>query len=174
MDGGFSDYLGLRGAIDRVIAREQSTQIPSVPWRIPRRVALILVDADRNTDSAWDSQEHPLGLQALLGSVGQVTVSAYSFETIELFREVMARLSRERASSGDSQALEVNTYVIELHFNQLADESDRRFFNSVPTSLRLPAKTVDRLRQLAARQLADNVEFRRLVRDLGASPDESN
>ena len=103
VDGGFSDYLGLRGAIDRVIAHEQSTQLPSVPLRIPRRVALIVVDADRDFDYGWDSKEHPLGLRALLGSVGQVTVSAYSFETIELFREVMARLSRERTGSGDSQ-----------------------------------------------------------------------
>jgi NTE family protein len=174
VDGGFSDYLGLRGAIDRVIAREQFFQVPSVPWRIPRRVAIVIVDADRNSDSAWDSKEHPLGMQALLGSVGQVTVSAYSFETIELFREVMARLSRERIHSGDPQQLQISTYVIELHFNQLPDESERRFFNSVPTSLKLPAKSVDRLRELAARELAGNAEFRRLVHDLGASPGKSH
>ena len=78
----------------------------------------------------------------------------------------MGRLSRERIGSGDSSPVEIETYVIELHFNQLPDESDRRFFNAVPTSLQLPSKTVDRLRQLAARQLADNVEFRRLVSDL--------
>jgi hypothetical protein len=93
-------------------------------------------------------------------------VSHYSFETIELFKEVMGHLSRERTGSGDSSPMEIETYVIELHFNQLPDEADRRFFNSVPTSLQLPAKTVDRLRQLAARQLADNVEFKRLVSDL--------
>jgi NTE family protein len=166
VDGGFSDYLGLRGAIDRVIAREQSAQVPSVPWKLPRRVALIVVDADRDFDYGWDSKEHPLGFRALLGSVGQVTVSHYSFETIELFKEVMARLSRECTGSGDSQPLPITTYVIELHFNQLPDESDRRFFNTVPTSLQLSSKTVDRLRQLAARQLADNAEFGRLVSDL--------
>lgn len=174
VDGGFSDYLGLRGAIDRVIAREQSTQVPSVPWKLPRRVALIVVDADRDVDYGWDSKEHALGFGALLGSVGQVTVSHYSFETIELFREVMAHLSRERTGPGDSQPLQITTYVIELHFNQLPDESDRRFFNAVPTSLQLPSKTVDRLRQLAARQLADNVEFRRLVSDLRDQSIESD
>ena len=170
VDGGFSDYLGLRSAIDRVIAREQSAQVPSVPLRISRRVALIVVDADRDFDYGWDSKEHPLGFRALLGSVGQVTVSHYSFETIELFKEVMTRLSRERTGSGDSTPLEITTYVIELHFNQLANESDRRFFNTVPTSLQLPSKTVDRLRQLAARQLANNVDFRRLVSDLQDQP----
>ena len=174
VDGGFSDYLGLRGAIDRVIAREQSAQVPSVPWKLPRRVALIVVDADRDYDYGWDSKEYPLGLSALLGSVGQVTVSHYSFETIELFKETMARLSRERTGSGDSAPLEITTYVIDLHFNQLTNESDRRFFNTVPTSLQLPSKTVDRLRQLAARQLADNVEFRRLVSDLRDQPIKPN
>jgi NTE family protein len=170
VDGGFSDYLGLRGAIDRVIAREQSVQLPSVPLRIPRRVALIVVDADRDFDYGWDSKEHPLGFRALLGSVGQVTVSHYSFETIELFREVMARLSRERTGSGDSQPLPITTYIINLHFNQLPDKSESRFFNVVPTKLQLPSKTVDRLCQLAARQLAGNVEFRRLVSDLRDQP----
>ena len=146
VDGGFSDYLGLRGAIDRVIACEQSTQFPSTPLRIPRRVALIVVDADRDFDYGWDSKEHPLGLRALLGSVGQVTVSHYSFETTELFKEVMARLSREHTGSGDSAPFEITTYVIDLHFNQLANESDRHFFNTVPTSFQLPSKAVDRLR----------------------------
>jgi hypothetical protein len=82
----------------------------------------------------------------------------------------MARLSRECTGSGDFQPLPITIYVVELHFNQLPNESDRHFFNTVPTSLQLPSKTVDRLCQLAARQLADNVEFRRLVSDLRCQP----
>jgi NTE family protein len=174
LDGGLSDNLGLRGALDRAIAREQSAQVPSVPWKLPRRVALVVVDAHMDSDYGWDSKEHSLSRAKLLGSLGHVAVSHYSFETLELFREVMARLAREHTGSGDSPPVEITTYVIELHFNQLANESDRRFFNSVPTSLALPSKTVDRLRQLAARELADNAEFRRLVRDLGVSPGKSN
>ena len=171
LDGGISDNLGLRGALDRTLAREQSTQMPSVPWKIPRRVALIVVDAHTDKDYGWDAKEYPLGLGALLGSVGKAAVSHYSFETIELFREVMERLSREHAGSGE---LEITTYIIDLHFNQLTDESDRHFLNSVPTSLQLPSKTVDRLRQLAARELARNAEFRRLVGDLGSQPGQSD
>ncbi len=174
LDGGISDNLGLRGALDRAIAREQFARVPSVPWKLPRRVAIVVVNAHKDSDYGWDSKEHPLRRTKLLGSLGHVAVSHYSFETLELFREVMARLSRESTGSGDSLPAEITTYVIELHFNQLADDSDRRFFNSVPTSLQLPAKTVDRLRQLAARGLADNAEFRRLVGDLGGWPGESD
>jgi NTE family protein len=174
LDGGLSDNLGLRGALDRVIAREQFAQVPSVPWKLPRRVAIVVVNAHKDSDYGWDSKEHPLSRTKLLGSLGHVAISHYSFETLELFREVMARLSRERTGSSDCPPVEVVTYVIELHFNQLADASDRRFFNSVPTSLALPAQTVDRLRQLAARELADNAEFRRLVADLRGQPGESD
>ena len=96
----------------------------------------------------------------------------------KLFKEVMTRLSRESADShakaNDGHAPEIVTYIIELHFRQVANEFDRRFFNSVRTSLQLPAKTVDRLRGLAARELAENREYRRLIRDLGGEPGQSN
>ncbi|HWC61128.1 MAG TPA: patatin-like phospholipase family protein, partial [Verrucomicrobiae bacterium] len=166
LDGGLSDNLGLRGALDRAIAREQFAELPSVPAKLPRRVAIIVVDAHTESDYGWDSKERYLGLGAIVGSVGQVSVSHYSFETLELFREVMARLSREHAGSGDARSPEISTYVIELQFSEPVDKSDREFFNSVPTSLQLPPKTVDRLRELAARELANNKEFQRLLRDL--------
>lgn len=170
LDGGLSDNLGLRGALDRAIARQQSTRVPSVPSSLPRRVAIIVVDAHTDLDYGWDSKERSLGLAALIGSVSQVAVSHYSFETIELFREVMARVSRERTSSGiqtvGSQPPEIATYVINLHFSQLADEPNRRFFNSVPTRLQLPSSTVDRLEKLAAVELRRNPEFKKLIQDL--------
>lgn len=174
LDGGISDNLGLRGALDRAIAREQSAQVPGVPWKLPRRVALVVVDAHTDADYGWDAKEHSLGRIKLLGSLSKVVVSHYSFETLELFREIMARLARERTESCDSTPAQIATYVIELHFNQLADESDRRFFNSVPTSLTLPSKTVDRLRQLAMRELSENKEFKRLLADLQSQQPTSN
>jgi NTE family protein len=170
LDGGLSDNLGLRGALDRAIAREKSAQVPGVPWKLPRRVAIIVVDAHTDLDYGWNSKERCLGLGALIGSASRAAVSHYSFETIELFREAMTRLSREQAAAclqtGDPQPVEISTYTIELHFNQLPDESDRRFFNSVPTRLQLPAPTVDRLKQLAAVELRRNPEFQKLIRDL--------
>jgi len=175
LDGGLSDNLGLRGAIDRAMAREEFTGVPNVAPKLPRRIAIIVVNAHTDSDYGWDVNKYSLGLGALLGSLSQVTVGHYSFETIELFREVMMRISRERADSrgetNDGEGPETATYIIELHFRQLANELDRRFFNSVPTSLQLPSRTVDRLRELAARELIENREFRRLIRDLKKEPD---
>jgi hypothetical protein len=164
--------------VERAIKLEESGTTTQAPVKIPRRLAIIIVDASRERDYGWDSRDRTLGFGTLMGSVSQVTGDRYSYETIELFREVSARLDREReaarAQAGDLQSGKIESYIVELHFSQLADESDRRFFNSVPTTLQLPSKTVDRLCQLAASQLADNVEFRRLVsglRDQSIKPD---
>jgi NTE family protein len=178
VDGGIADNLGLRGPVERAIKLEEAGTLPQAPVKIPRRLAIIIVDASAERDYGWDLKDRTLGLETVMRSVAQISGNRYSYETIELFREVSARLDREReaarAQTGDSQSAEIESYIVELHFSQLAGESDRRFFNSVPTSLQLPSKTVDRLCQLAARQLADNVEFRRLVSGLRDQPIKSD
>jgi NTE family protein len=170
VDGGISDNLGLRGPVERAIRLEEAGALPQAPVEIPRRLVIVIVDASAERDYGCDSRDRTLGLGTVMGSVAQITGNRYSYETIELFKEVLARLDREReaarAQAGDSPSGKIETYIVELHFSQLADKSDRRFFNSVPTKLQLPSKTVDRLCHLAARQLADNVEFKRLASDL--------
>jgi NTE family protein len=174
IDGGISDNLGLRGPVERAIKLEEAGTLPQAPMKIPRRLAIIIVDASTEQDHGCDARDRTLGFGTVMGSVAKITGNRYSYETIELFKEVSARLDREReaarAQAGESQSGKIETYIVELHFSQLADESDRHFFNSVPTKLQLPSKTVDRLRLLATRQLADNVEFRRLVSDLRDQP----
>ena len=56
----------------------------------------------------------------------------------------------ETTAARDARVAWWRAYTIELHFNEVADESDRCFFNSVPTRLQLPASTVERLKKLAA------------------------
>ena len=170
VDGGIADNLGLRGPTELAIQLEEPGMTPQMPVKIPRRLAFIIVDASTERDYGWDSKDWTLGLGTVMGSVAQVIGNRYSFETIELFREVTARLDREREAArvqaDGSPSAQTETYIAELHFNQVADESDRRFFNSVPTSLQLPASTVDRLEKLARVELSNNPEFRRLVADL--------
>ncbi len=170
LDGGVSDNLGLRGSLDRAIAHEGPTGLsPAAALKNAHRLAVIVVDAHIERDYGWDYRERSPGFKEVLGSIGSGAISRYSFETIELFKETSARLAREQnelRSAGVSTNAPLSTYIIELHFNQLANDDDRRFFNSVPTRLQLPGETVDRLRRIARDQLAENPEFRRLLRDL--------
>jgi NTE family protein len=174
LDGGLTDNLGLRGSLDRALVQEGTSGPLLSPFlEKTRRLAVIIVDAHVEPDYGWDSKERSPRLPDLVGSIAQVPISRYSFETIELFKEAAPRLARElRVSHGTTGAegpAELTLYIVELHFSQALDESDCRFFNSVPTRLQLPASTVDRLRRIAARELAGNAEFRRLVGDLRGS-----
>ena len=98
-----------------------------------------------------------------------------TFNRSDLAAEYYDRLLFKGATFGDLAARPGAPFLIntvELHFNQLADDSDRRFFNSVPTRLQLPSATVDRLCSIAAAELARNEEFQRLIMDLrnGSNP----
>ena len=173
VDGGVSDNLGLRGSTDSAVVYAGGSR-PSPALQKARRIAVIIVDANTDPDYGWDSTERSPGFWNRLGLVGGVPIRRYSFETIELFRETMARLARETSAvrltmNGPG---ELTIYTVELHFNQLADDSDRRFFNSVPTRLQLPSASVDRLCRIAAAELARNEEFQRLIGDLrnGSNP----
>ncbi|HEX9046503.1 MAG TPA: hypothetical protein VF988_05705, partial [Verrucomicrobiae bacterium] len=177
VDGGITDNLGLRGPVDRAIELEESgTQVAA---RIQRRLVMIVVDASAEHDYGWNTRDRTLGLGTVMGSVAQITGNRYSFETIELFKEVSARLDRERQLvrrvSLNTPSGKIETYMVELHFDQMADESDRRFFNTVPTTLQLKPAVVDRLTRLARQELRNNPDFRKLVEELrspDASPDE--
>jgi len=175
IDGAVSDNLGLRALTDRALMYVEDSRL-SAARRKTRRIAVIIVDANTDHHYGWDSTERSPGFWHLLGLAGGVPISRYSFETTELFRETMARLAREipaERTTTDAPG-ELTIYTVELHFNQLADDSNRRFFNSVPTRFQLPSATVDRLRRIAAAELAKNDEFQRLVRDLRNGPNLVN
>ena len=50
----------------------------------------------------------------------------------------------------------------EVNFDALPNESDRKFFKSLPTSLKLPPATVDRVRSAAARLLRQSENYQKL------------
>jgi hypothetical protein len=100
---------------------------------------------------------------------------------MELFKESVEKWQREInarrqglgsgpvaavGSASNSPPEKVQFYPIEVDFTSLPDETERRFFESLPTSLHLPPATVDRLRAVAARMLRQSENYRRLLHDL--------
>src|SRR5206468_12257365 len=93
-------------------------------------------------------REKPPSLREVAQAAGRVPISRYSFETIELFKESVEKWQREineRRQTLDSSAPaapgssasksppdELRFYPIEVDFNALPDEAERRFFESVP------------------------------------------
>jgi hypothetical protein len=57
--------------------------------------------------------------------------------------------------------------VIHINFENIEDEEERAFFESVPTSLNLPPETVDRLRDKAGELLYGSEQFQEMISELG-------
>lgn len=167
-DGGITDNLGLRGAVDGAIERGSATDaLQDFRMENVRRIAVILVDAQVEAEFGWDATERSPSFGAMLRSISQVPLSRSSRETIALFKELTRDYeAARRRTGGDVSVPSLELYTVELHFSQLEDDSERQFFNSVPTQLQLPSEMVDRLRHVAVRELSQNKEFRRLIADL--------
>ena len=185
LDGGLADDLGLRGPLEAIVTRENAGR--GMPWfqmdQI-RKVVLIVVNASVAPDEDADRREKSPGLREVVEAAGRVPISRYSFETVELFRESVEKWQREINDRRQSAKLPAATasgsitrasgpdefqfYPIEVNFDALADETERKFFKSVPTSFKLPPETVDRLRAVAARLLLQSGNYQKLLRDLNS------
>ena len=64
----------------------------------------------------------------------------------------------------------VHTYLIEVNFDAIEDDSERKHLESLPTSFHLKPEDVDRLREAAKKILTQSEEFQSLVEDLSKKP----
>jgi len=183
LDGGLADDLGLRGPLEGIVTRENAGR--GMPWfqvdQI-RKVVLVVVNASVAPDEGVDRREKSPGLREVAEAAGRVPISRYSFETVELFKETVEKWQREinqrrqstnapasavsGSSAGKSLLEELQFYPIEVNFDAVPDETERKFFKKLPTSFKLPPETVDRLREVAARLLRQSENYRKLLRDL--------
>ena len=165
VDGGVADNLGLHRVFDAISERKSVRELLRVRG-IPdvRRLAFIVVNAQAAPSARWGIANAAPGLVATLDAVTSVQVNRYNFETLELLRRSLADFRQEWA---DPTA--IDTYVVEVSFDQLADDAERRALAGLPTAFDLPDEEIDHLRGAAERILTGSPEFRRLLSSLGAA-----
>jgi NTE family protein len=72
----------------------------------------------------------------------------------------------KRAIQGGTSACAAKTYLIEVDFDRLQDESERDHLKQLPTTFHLEPDDVDRLKAAAQKILANSVEFNKLIADM--------
>ena len=87
-------------------------------------------------------------------------------ETMQLLLRTLDDL--EPMSREDNTVKPIQTYLIEVGFKPLPDHEEQMEFADIPTSLSLPEKTVDRIRDVAGKILFASPEFKELVENLDA------
>jgi NTE family protein len=183
VDGGVSDNLGMRGVLDALEFLEalHDAGLPT-PLDHVRKVVVFVVNSLSTPPTDWDRSEAPPGpVDVLLKSAG-VPIDHYSFEAVELLKDIAARWNTARhirelagcSAKPDSPVCaavrvpQAEIYAIDVSFSALADNAERAYLNEQPTSFVLPAEAVDRLRAAAGTIIVESPEFQRLLKDVGA------
>jgi NTE family protein len=182
VDGGVSDNVGMRGVLDslEVLEAMREAGLPTALDKV-KRVIVFTVNSLSLPPTTWDASETPPGSVEILLKASGVPIDHYSYESVELLRDMAARWSTLRsirtapavAGSTDPKlgALvrgpDAEIYAIDVSFAQLKDKNELAYLNQQPTSFVLPDEAVDRLRAAAATIIADSPEFKRLLKDVG-------
>ena len=183
VDGGVSDNVGMRGVLDALQLLEalHAAGIPT-PLDHVKRIVVIVVNSLSSPPTAWDSSEQGPGVvDVLLQSTG-VPIDHYSYEAVELLKDISARWDTARRLR-DLAGCDVNKdapvcaairvpqakiYAIDVSFAALQDKAEFDYLNQQPTTFVLPPEAVDRLRAAAGTIIAASPEFQRMLRDAGA------
>ncbi|WP_416140036.1 patatin-like phospholipase family protein [Halomonas sp. HK25] len=170
LDGGVSDNIGLRPALDAL----RAPTLQEVEWSVLNKMnrelvdklVVIVVDAKSGgLDANFDTSPRSPGPKHVISTIATTPLANYSFDTVELLRETLRdredaqRLSRE-AGNGLHQ---IDLYYIYVGFDRLEDDAERERFQRIPTSFRLPAEEVDALRRISAQLLEQSPCFQALL-----------
>ena len=161
IDGGISDNLGVRGPLENFIAIDDFQKaLKSRGFKtLPRHLVVIVVNAYTEPDPSIDLSNFAPSLSFIMNSVTSVQIGRYNFETLELLRQSLDTWAEEVKT----QDQKINTHLIEVSFDAIADPTERSFFNNIPTSFKLDEQTVDRLTEAGRRLLRDSPEFQALL-----------
>ena len=182
VDGGISDNLGLRGILENLEELEASKEYRKEQGvRFLKRIAVIMVNSLSSPDTGWDRSPTPPGGVSMMIKAAGVPIDRYSYEQIELLKDIVARwnllreayINKKRLANPQFDANsvpQVDFYPIDVTFENIPDRDERVQFMNLPTSFVLPADDVDRLRSMAGKLLRQSGTYRKLVEDLGGTP----
>jgi NTE family protein len=182
VDGGISDNVGMRGVLDALQLLE-AMHVAGEPTPLDKvkRIVVFVVNSLSSPPTTWDSSEQGPGMVEVLLKSSGVPIDRYSYEAVELLKDISARWEnarRLRDLAGCATAKEspvcaairvpqATIYAVDVSFPALKDKAELDYLNRQPTSFVLPDEAVDRLRAAAGTIIAASPEFQRLLKDAG-------
>lgn len=187
VDGGVSDNLGLRGLLEALEELEASPAFQrEVGLKNVRRIVVVVVNSRSAPDTDWDRSPRAPGIIAQLLQSSSVPIDHFSYESVELLKDIAQRWAdkrelevAERRLAGMSKAEaeaavpKLSFDAIDVSFDAIENPEEKRYFMNLPTSFVLPDEAVDRLRALGGQLLRDSPAYRDLlqrIEDANAAP----
>jgi len=163
IDGGISDNLGLRAGLDflttvggaRGAAAARGIDVPKI-------LAVIVVNAETDPNWTIDLSSASPSFAQLMNTVAGSQIRRYNLETLVALEGALASLRLDLAEDGH----DLQTFMVDVSFDELDDPSRRTYFKRLPTSFALTDSEVDDLREAGRRLLRESPAFQALVEAL--------
>lgn len=180
VDGGVSDNLGLRGMLEAFEELEASPKFKKVTNISQiRHIIVVVVNSRSSPSTNWNRSPTPPGIVAELLQSSSVPIDHFSYESVELLKDIAQRWSNtrklevaERRLAGMSlkeaeAAVPKLTFdAIDVSFDAITDTEERDYFMNLPTSFSLPREDVDRLRDLGGRLFRESAVTKQVLQNL--------
>jgi len=181
VDGGVSDNLGMRALLEVLESAEAGRRVRYLEG--VKRIVVLVVNSLSQPAVDWDRSERPPSNVEILIKAAGVPIDRYSYEAVELLKDLIARWQTARAIRASSAFVggsnpllaraadvpDIDVFPIDVSFAADPDEGERAYLNDLPTSFVLPPEAVDRLRASASRILWASPDFQRLMTMLHAA-----
>jgi len=180
MDGGLADNIGLR-PIEAAYRRTGGFIRKLVNDGAIEKLVVIVVNARPDSGDTISRKESPPGLGVVAVKTATIAMDNYSFETIEVMKELRDMRVRAQRNIAACQRLvadcpnvprlpalaaDLDPYVIEVNFEAIPDPRRRKYFLTLPTSFSLSRDQVDALIRIGPELLRAAPEFKELMESL--------
>ena len=132
------------------------------------KVVVISVNAETDPDPTIDFSSAAPGFASMMNAVSGGQIRRYNFETLLLRQSIFQRAARDAEDAG----VPLETFLVEVSFENFPEEGDTRYFKRIPTSFKLGDHQVDELIWAGRELLLDSPHYERLVRSVGGKPAE--
>ena len=180
MDGGLADNIGLR-PIEAAYRRSSGFIRKLINDGKIEKFVLLIVNARTEMQDQLSKKENPPGLLTVAYKTATVALDNYSFESIELIKELRDERTRAQGVITACQtrldacpqagklpkfSRDIQPYIVEVDFKALPDAERRTYFLSLPTNFRLSRSDVQKLVDVGGELLETDPEFEQLLKDL--------
>jgi NTE family protein len=183
VDGGVSDNLGLRGALEAFEELEASENFRAeIGFSALRHIVVIVVNSRSDPSTDWDRSPTPPGFVWQLLQSSSLPIDHFSSDSVELLKDIAQRWGNQRRlevaekrlagltrAQAEAAVPALTFDAIDVSFDAITDPAERRYFMDLPTSFTLPAEAVDRLRAVGGRLLRESRGFQALLKQIEAN-----
>jgi len=179
VDGGLVDNLGVRGVLDRTVARGSLDEsFRNLPAGSVRKIVLISVNSERDTAERIDRSDRVPGgaqvLDALIFGAGSRATAGTIAEMHDHARRWAQELTALRDQAGSPFAPDAEIHVIGVSLRDVKHDKLRHALLQVPTALTILPLQVRQLEDAGRIALRESPEFQRLRDSLFAVRLEPN